>query len=54
MNVAKDDEYWLVLTEPPLGAGLALYSGALAQEINANAKAIKSPYDKNLFIPIPE
>lgn len=54
MNVATEDEYWLELTEPPLTVDFGLYSGTLAQEINANAKAIKSPYDKNLFIPTPE
>jgi hypothetical protein len=34
--------------------GFGLYSGVLAQEINANAKAIKSPYDKNFLKSMPE
>jgi hypothetical protein len=54
INLATDDEYSLELAELLLATGVGLYSGALAQEINANAKAIKSPYDKNFFIPIPE
>jgi hypothetical protein len=54
INVATDDEYPLELTEPLLAAGFGLYSGALAQEINANAKAIKSPYDKNFLRSTPE
>ena len=54
INLDTDDEYSLELAELLLAIGFALYSGALAQEINANAKAIKSPYDKNLFIPTPE
>jgi hypothetical protein len=37
-----------------LATGFGLYSGVLAQEINANAKAIKSPYDKNFLRSISE
>jgi hypothetical protein len=54
INLATDDEYSLELAELLLATGVGLYSGALAQEINANAKAIKSPYDKNFFKSMPE
>jgi hypothetical protein len=53
INLATDDEYSLEPTELLL-TGFDLYSGALAQEINANAKASKSPYDKNFFRSVPE
>jgi hypothetical protein len=49
INLDTDDEYSLELAELLLATGFGLYSGALAQEINDNAKAIKSPYDKNFF-----
>jgi hypothetical protein len=49
INLATDDEYSFELAEPLLAIGFGLYSGVLAQEINANAKAIKSPYDKNFL-----
>jgi hypothetical protein len=49
INLDTDDEYSLELAELLLATGFGLYSGGLAQEINANAKAIKSPYDKNFF-----
>jgi hypothetical protein len=54
INLDTDDEYSPELAELLLATGFDLYSGALAQEIKPNAKAIKSPYDKNFFIPIPE
>jgi hypothetical protein len=54
INLATDDEYSLELAELLLATGVGLYSGALAQEINANAKAIKSPYDKNFLKSMPE
>jgi hypothetical protein len=54
INLDTDDEYSLELAELLLATGFGLYSGALAQEINANAKAIKSPYDKNFFKLVPE
>jgi hypothetical protein len=53
INLATDDEYSPEPTELLL-IGFGLYSGALAQEINANAKAIKSPYDKNFFRSVPK
>jgi hypothetical protein len=54
INLATEDEYSPDPTELLLATGFGLYSGALAQEINANAKAIKSPYDKNFFKSKPE
>jgi hypothetical protein len=54
INVATDDEYSPELTELLLVTGFGFCTGALAQEINANAKAIKSPYDKNFLKSIPE
>jgi hypothetical protein len=54
INFDTDDEYSPELAELLLAAGFGLYSGVLAQEINANAKAIKSPYDKNFLRSIPE
>jgi hypothetical protein len=54
INLDTDDEYSPELAELLLATGFGLYSGALAQEINANAKAIKSPYDKNFFKSKPE
>jgi hypothetical protein len=49
INLDTDDEYSPELVEPLLATGFGLYSGVLAQEINANAKAIKSPYDKSFL-----
>jgi hypothetical protein len=49
IKLATDDEYSLELAELLLATGFGLCSGVPAQEINANAKASKSPYDKNFF-----
>jgi hypothetical protein len=54
IKLATDDEYSLELAELLLVTGFGLCSGVPAQEINANAKASKSPYDKNFFKSIPE
>jgi hypothetical protein len=54
INLDTDDEYSLELAELLLATGFGLYSGVLAQEISANAKLIKSPYDKNFFTTIVE